>query len=318
MSFNVSVIIPVYNCEQFIEKAITSVLQQPEVYEVVVVNDGSTDGTETIITQLQVQHPKIKLYHHANKINKGRSATRNLGIQKATGNFIAFLDADDFYLENRFKNDQLIFENNKSADGVYNAIGAHFYRDASTEEQNQLSLYTIREVVKPQQLFETLFFGGKGHFSIDGLTVKSNIFKTIGYFNELLEVAEDTELIFKMALTCNLVGGNLKSPVALRGVHETNIFNQTDLYKNSQRKLYESLFLWSCKNGIALKNIDFILNRLWIIKYKESDSLISNISYWFGLFVKSPKHLFSVLSIKYFPLVRQRQKLFPFLFKNNR
>lgn len=314
MNFNVSVIIPVYNCEQFIEKAITSALQQPEVYEVVVVNDGSTDKTETIIKQLQVQNPQIKLYHHPNKINKGRSASRNLGIQNATGNYIAFLDADDFYLENRFKNDQLIFENNPNVDGVYNAIGVHFYREASETEKQQLTLFTVNKPINPDALFLTLLSGKNGHFSIDGLTVKRKIFDNVGYFNESLIVAEDTELIFKMALKCILVSGNIKNPVAIRGVHDFNVFNQEKIYEDNKSKFYESLLFWCCENKISSKKIDAILNWIWILKYKQQSNLISHIVCWFKLFSKCSRLFFSMLSIKYFPIIRLRQKLFPFLF----
>lgn len=314
MTFKVSVIIPVYNCENYIEKAITSALLQPEVFEIIVVNDGSTDGTENSLQNLQKAYPKVKVFHHQNKVNKGRSASRNLGIQKATGNFIAFLDADDFYLENRFKNDQFIFENNPEADGVYNAIGAHFYREASTEEKNQLNLYSLSEAIEPKHLFQVLFFGKKGHFSIDGLTLKKAVFTTVGYFNEKLKVSEDTELFFKLALKHHLVAGNLKSPVAVRGVHDTNIFNKTTLYKNSEITLYESLFLWSCKHHIPLRFLDITLNRLWLLRYKKEKNIVSHTTYWWFLFSKSPKHFATILSIKYFPVIRQRQKLFPFLF----
>ncbi len=99
-------IIPAYNCDKFIDKAINSALKQPEVTEVILVNDGSTDNTLKIVETLQKTSKKIKIYHHKNEVNKGRSASRNLGIKNAKGNYIAFLDADDYYLNNRFFNDK--------------------------------------------------------------------------------------------------------------------------------------------------------------------------------------------------------------------
>jgi glycosyltransferase involved in cell wall biosynthesis len=53
-----------------------------KVTEIIVVNDGSTDASQTILDRLQLQNPILKLFHHQNKLNKGRSASRNLGIQK--------------------------------------------------------------------------------------------------------------------------------------------------------------------------------------------------------------------------------------------
>ena len=177
--FSLSVIIPVYNCELFIEKAIASVLTQTEVTEIVVVNDGSTDKTGLLLNQLQKQNSILKIYHHQNKLNKGRSASRNLGIKKATGNYIAFLDADDYFFPNRFANDIIVFQENECCEGVYNAIGAHFYKEVGIVEHDRLGLYTVTEKIKSEELFETLFLGKKGHFSIDGLTLKKSVFDTI-------------------------------------------------------------------------------------------------------------------------------------------
>lgn len=165
MKFLVSVIIPVYNCERFIEKAIKSVLLQPEVFEIIVINDGSLDETQNIIENLQKKNPIIKINHHQYNKNRGRSASRNLGIKKATGNFIAFLDADDFYLKNRFVKDEKLFNKNKDAHGVYNAVGFHFYRERSTLEEQKLRLGTVNQIINPEDLFDALISGKTWSFS---------------------------------------------------------------------------------------------------------------------------------------------------------
>lgn len=315
MSFSISVIIPVFNGERFIKKAIDSALNQSEVSEIVVINDGSTDNTLNIIEELQKQNPIIKVYHHKNKLNKGRSASRNLGIKNATENYIAFLDADDFYLENRFKNDKEIFENDTKIDGVYNAIGAFFYRDASNFEQNKLKLTTVSEPIKPDNLFEELTSYRKGYFSIDGLTVKKSVFNSVGYFTESLQVAEDTEMIYKLALKHQLKTGIIEKPVAMRGVHDANVFNNKKVYNTYRVKMFESLFSWANNERISIKKMDNLLNLLWLHKFKEESGLIKYIAYWSTLFFNKPKYLFSVLSVKYFPVIRLRKKLFPFIFK---
>ncbi|MFT5251366.1 MAG: glycosyltransferase involved in cell wall biosynthesis [Flavobacteriales bacterium] len=315
--FTLSVIIPVYNCERFLEKAIMSVLQQPEVTQIVIVNDGSTDGSLTIIKQLQEHNPTIQVHHHPNDSNKGRSASRNLGIQKATGDYIAFLDADDYFLPNRFTNNIKVFQENENCDGVYNAIGAHFYKEVGIVEHDSLELYMVTEKIKPEELFETLFSGKKGHFSIDGLTVKKSVFDTIGFFNEALVVMEDTDFFWKMALKCKLLTGIIDQPVAMRGVHDSNVFDQTDLYKKNIIPLYESLLVWCIKNKIASNTIDILLKTIWIIKHKEKNKLFRDIGYWAKLFFPHPQLLFSILSIKYFPVIRLRKELFTFLYPKN-
>ncbi len=312
---NISVIIPVYNAAAYIEKAVTSALFLAEVKEVVLVNDGSTDDSLAILQKLQESDARIKIYHHENNANKGRSASRNLALQKATMPFIAFLDADDFYLENRFEIDSKIFASDTTIDGVYNAIGVHFYRDFSDEEHQELALTTVTAAIPPKELFGYLLNGKKGYFSIDGLTIKKEVLTKIGLFQEHLVVAEDTDWLLKMALTSKLVAGNITVPVAMRGVHETNIFNQTEQYKIHRQKMYESLIHWSFQNNIEKTKIDLLLNWLFYYRYKEKYSLSAEFKYWFYLLKSNPKLLTSTLAIKYCPIIRKRKQLFPILFR---
>ena len=307
---NISVIIPVYNAALFVEKAVTSALFHNEVKEIVLVNDGSTDNSLPILQKLQQSDARIKIYHHENKVNKGRSASRNLALQKATQPFIAFLDADDFYLENRFENDIKLFESDSSIDGVYNAIGVHFYRNATQEEKNELNLTTVRENILPVNLFEELLSGKKGYFSIDGLVVKKQVFDRIGYFNEELLVAEDTELILKMALRSKLVTGIIDKPVCLRGVHDVNSFSNEKLYKVYRIKMYDSLLRWIIKEKIAIKKTLPVLKLLFYYRLKYNDSLWEDCVYWMKLALICPKLLGTEMFIKNFPLISRRKIIF--------
>ena len=89
----VSVIIPVYNCDRYIQEAIESVLNQTySDYEIIVVDDGSTDNTRSVL------EPYFHRIHYIYQENQGASAARNRGLQEARGKFVAFLDADDFFL----------------------------------------------------------------------------------------------------------------------------------------------------------------------------------------------------------------------------
>lgn len=316
MNFTLSVIIPIYNCERFIQKAIESVLQQPEVTEIVIVNDGSIDASQSVLDELQLNNPILKIYHHEGRSNKGRSASRNLGLIKATGNYIAFLDADDYFLPNRFANDIKLFKKNVKIDGVYNAVGFHFYRAVTEADLQKNQLYTVNKILKPEALFMALLYGKHGHFHINGLTVKRTVFDTIDYFNESLEVMEDTDIFWKMALKCSLFPGILDQALAIRGVHDANVFDQLELYKKKERQLYESLLAWCNTKQLSVTISDQLLKRIWILWYKENNKLYQDIGYWAQLFFSNPKLLFSVLSIKYFPIVRLRKELFPFLYIN--
>jgi len=92
----ISVVIPLYNKEKYIKRAIESVLNQTfQNFEIIVVNDGSTDRSAEVVKN--IKDPRIKLI---NQKNAGVSAARNRGIQEAKYEYIAFLDADDFWEEN--------------------------------------------------------------------------------------------------------------------------------------------------------------------------------------------------------------------------
>ena len=112
----VSVIIPVYNAEKYIEDTINSVLDQTyKDWEILLIDDGSTDHSAEIIKQY-LDNPEIKYFH---KENEGVSLTRNLGIELAKGAYIAFLDADDTWEPKNLEMKMDILINNPDVDWVF-------------------------------------------------------------------------------------------------------------------------------------------------------------------------------------------------------
>ncbi|WP_419725033.1 glycosyltransferase family 2 protein [Terrisporobacter petrolearius] len=110
----VSIITPVYNGEKYIEECIKSVLNQSyKNIEMIIIDDGSTDNSENIIKKYTQSFPFIK-YIKCNE-NSGIWVARNIGIEKAKGRFISFLDADDIYKKNKIKNQiNFMLKNNYS------------------------------------------------------------------------------------------------------------------------------------------------------------------------------------------------------------
>ena len=89
----VSIIIPAYNVDNYLEECVNSLLCQTYTnYEIVIIDDGSTDNTYNIGKRLTVESAKVKLFHQE---NQGVSIARNIGMQKANGEFFVFVDADD-------------------------------------------------------------------------------------------------------------------------------------------------------------------------------------------------------------------------------
>lgn len=98
----VSVVIPVYNVERYLEECLNSVLRQTyQPIEIIAINDGSTDRSPDILHQYEQKYRNLKVLHQE---NQGNSVARNRGIEEATGKYIYFLDSDDYILPETIEN----------------------------------------------------------------------------------------------------------------------------------------------------------------------------------------------------------------------
>ncbi|WP_251040557.1 glycosyltransferase family 2 protein [Chryseobacterium sp. ISL-6] len=118
-TMKISVIIPVYNAEKYVSNAIESALQFEEVHEVILIEDNSPDNALEVCKKMSEKYEKVKLYQHPDKRNHGAGASRNLGIEKSSGEFIAFLDADDYFLPNRFDAEKELFKDPKASSVLF-------------------------------------------------------------------------------------------------------------------------------------------------------------------------------------------------------
>jgi len=229
----ISVIIPVYNAEKYVSQAVDSALQFEEVYEVVLVEDKSPDNALQVCKELAEKHDRVKLFQHPDQGNHGAGASRNLGLEKAEGDFIAFLDADDYYLPNRFDAEKKLFPN-KDVDGVYGAIGVHYYSEKAKEQYYKVfgdRLTTVYKKHSPKDVFpgQLNMIGTFGLFSIDALTIRKSSLKNMEYFFKThLKLHQDTEFLFRLSYYLNLYPGILDKAVAVRGVHENNRITKID------------------------------------------------------------------------------------------
>lgn len=97
----ITVIIPVYNVERYLSQCLNSVIKQTYTnFEIIAINDGSTDGSLNILNQYKMKYRNIYII---NQENQGQSIARNKGIERATGDYIYFLDADDYIATNTFQ-----------------------------------------------------------------------------------------------------------------------------------------------------------------------------------------------------------------------
>lgn len=307
---NITVIIPAFNVEKYIRKSVLSALEQNEVREVIVVDDGSTDNTWSILNELKSKEiSRLTILQHPKGINKGRSASRNLGLNNAKFDFIAFLDADDYYLPNRFKQELQIFNIDNSVDVVYNAVGYHFYRNLDSNEQNYFKrLNTVTRPIDLENQYECLLNSTYGYLHLNGITLKKSLLNNKILFNEKLKVTEDSEFILKLALTSKFAAGDIYTEVARRGIHHSNIYNNDVLYSFWNIKLYESLISWLTKNYISHGQIDKTISVLWHIRARNSFTFYQNMSYWLRFNLLFPSTIWSYSFFKYCPLIRETKK----------
>lgn len=290
---NISVIIPLYNAERFISKALDSCLQFPEVREIIVIDDAFPDKAMEIVHEYSLKHAIIKYYYHPNHENRGAGASRNLGIVKATGDFIAFLDADDFYLPNRFDAEKALFKNEK-VDGVYGGLGVYYYSAEARRNFNlkfpasyhDAFLTTLSEAVPPEELFGTLWGYNdsvSGYFSLDAFTIRTNILKQQPYFFvEKLNLHEDTEFLYRLAYHCKLYPGIIDQPISMRGVHEenriTNIPDEKRIDKN-RYLMYNEVYRWAVENKLENQYVENFIYKKYYFQLKSGNQFQRIIIY---------------------------------------
>lgn len=149
----VSSIIIFFNAEQFFEEAIESVFAQTyDHWELLLADDGSTDSSTTIARRYAQQYPeKVRYLEHEGHQNQGMSATRNLGIRHAKGEYIAFLDADDIWLPHKLEQQVKIMESKPEAGMLYGR-SLYWYSWTNNPEDAQRD-YIPSGYVEPDTLY---------------------------------------------------------------------------------------------------------------------------------------------------------------------
>ncbi len=186
-----SIIIPLYNKEKFIENTIQSVLDQTfQDFEIIVVNDGSTDKSEEKLLKF-----KDSRIHYFYKKNEGVSIARNYGIEKTNADFITFLDADDYwypkFLETMFTN-------------ISKAPNQKIFSAAIEFETSKKTIPSKYSISKTNEDFEIVnyFMASMKETAIctSCAVFHKSIFEEIGNFDTKIKSGEDTDLWIRMGL----------------------------------------------------------------------------------------------------------------------
>lgn len=208
----ISVILPTYKGAskgggKYLKQAIESVLNQTyENFELIIINDGSTDNTEEIIKA----YKDIRIIYLKHNTNKGPSAARNTGIKKATGEYIAFLDDDDYYYSTKLA-EQLEFM--LAQNSLFSFVGG-------------ILIDVKGELIKKtnyQNVNDPLYFFAHGLISCypDYFMVKKEFLMKIGLFKEHLIGPEDFDLCIRLAIKCKPIF--LNKLLVVKRIHTSNL-----------------------------------------------------------------------------------------------
>lgn len=287
----ISVVIPVYNAENFLREAVLSALIIPEVKQIILVEDTSPDNCLAICQDLvETYSHKVELHRHPHGARQGAAASRNLGIEKARGKYIAFLDADDYYLPQRFVRALQIFEHNPQVD--YIVSPSQLESDYKKGNDNFTMMHTQANN-SAYNLFPALLTEGYGFFDTNSIIIRHQSIKRLNtFFDTGLELHQDSELWLRIAYKLRGITENQTLPGSVVRRHPHNRI----IHKNAN-----SLSLYWCT--VFNKFNDHTLSRElnWFIRSKKkyykylSEGSLLSYWYWMGMKIYKPYALHNIL-----------------------
>ena len=265
---NISVVIPTYNRIELLKRSIDSVINQTiKPSEIIIVDDGSNDGTEAMVKN---KYDSLKLITQK---NKGASAARNSGIKASSGEWICFLDSDD-----EWKNDKL----EKQITAATNNSDYKFFHSNEIWIKNGKRINQKKKHKKyGGDIFKKCL--DMCRISPSSVLIEKNIFEEIGFFNEDLVVCEDYELWLRICDKYEVFF--IDEPLIFKyGGHQGQLSYSIDSIEYHRIKALEYLL----STGLSKRNRDYTIQML-----------INKISiYLNGLIKRGKKHEIAVYKEK--------------------
>lgn len=311
----VSVIIPVYNSEKYIEKAVLSVItQELKEIQVIIIDDGSTDKSVEICTELCNKYNNIELYVQE---NKGPGAARNLGLSYAKGEYITFLDSDDYIPEKVFGKIYTYLTKNKADIFVGNILCFNNvrkwhlpYMDRLFNKNNKLIIKKFSDIPEVNQ-----------SPSVCNKWFKNEIIRKKSIlFNDKLKVGEDLLFVQECFMNSNLIALKNIDIYYYRLVNKESLIKKADLnffyeLMECNKRLNELYNNENMSNEFIIKRqLEFLVDSIFLkAKKMDKNDIISLINIAIEIFqlnkdMKIDKIDFRTLE-RYFlaNLIRNRQ-----------
>ena len=265
---NISVVIPTYNRVELLKRSIDSVINQTiKPFEIIIVDDGSNDGTEAMVKK---KYDSLKLIKQK---NKGASAARNTGIKASSGEWICFLDSDDEWKNNKLEK-QITFVANNSDYKFFHSNEIWIKNGKRINQKKKHKKYGGDIFKKCLDMCR---------ISPSSVLIDKSIFEEIGFFNENLVVCEDYELWLRICDKYEVFF--IDEPLIFKyGGHQGQLSYSIDSIEYHRIKALEYLL----STGLSKENRDYTIQML-----------ISKISiYLNGLIKRGKKHEIAVYEEK--------------------
>ena len=228
-SLSVSIIMPTYNRADVLPRAINSVLSQtyPD-FEFIIIDDCSTDNTRQVLSKFNDDRIKCVFLGE----NKGASFARNKGLEIAGGDFIAFQDSDDEWMEDKLEKQMAVFSGLDSNVGV-------LYSDVWEFDRNSLKTYRHSPSFMPEDaiIFERALSGGLMNIGLQSTVLRKECFKRTGMFEEKVKRLIDVELLIRVSKY--FLFYHIKEPLVNCYIREDNISLNRQALLDAQKLILE-------------------------------------------------------------------------------
>lgn len=198
----ISIIVPVYNAEKYLERCVESILKQTyTTFEIILINDGSTDSSKAICENYSKQDDRIRII---TKNNTGVADTRNIGLSVARGEYIAFVDSDDYIDENMLQRmiEKAVANDSDIVMCGYNIVSNGVIASAKMDYDESYANY---QQIKDSLLY--LYYTDKhvGLYSLCNKLIKKDVYLNEVVFDISLKRGEDAWFLFQCLKRCNRV-----------------------------------------------------------------------------------------------------------------
>ena len=231
----VSVIIPSYQCDRYVAEAVGSVLIQSGcTFEILVIDDGSTDHTANVIdTLVSAQSQRNKgMIQYVFQDNQGVCAARNHGLRLAKGEFVVFLDADDYFLPSKLRLQVAVFDQNPSLGIVHTGwlrVDQDGHEIRSVNPWENIPYLTLKSWIRYKPVLPS------------AMMFRREWLEKVGGFDQTYQVAEDVELVLRLSLA-GCQSAWLRAVTVADRQHPTNTMKNGLVQSRDVQRLMEQFF----------------------------------------------------------------------------